>query len=374
VSGCPDVAGVSLGGFLGTWAAGEAGREAVAGAVSALAEAARRIAGALARGSFGGVVHEAAAGRRAEGDSRGDDSWMALEAQAARWLREAAQAAPVAWYAGGTQGACAPQDACVPQGACAPQDAIAPLRPGAPLALVAVPLDGAAEIDVDLAAGSIFSLYPASPRGCRESFLRRGEEQVAAGYFVYGPHAALVLTLRAGVDVFVLHPEAGTWHLARSRLRIPESTSEFAIDPSNYRHWDGPLRTFIDDCLEGAEGPRGKDFRIRWLASLLAETHRILLRGGVLLHPADRRPGHGQGRLRLLHEAAPLALLVEQAGGAATDAIERILDKVPAALEQRTPLVFGSAEKVARIAAYHVNPAFARDLSPLFRQRGLFRD
>ncbi len=190
---------------------------------------------------------------------------------------------------------------------------------------------------------------------------------------VYGPHTALVLSLGDGVDLFVLDRKTREFRLARRALTIPPDAREFAINASNYRHWSSPVRTFIDDCLEGAEGPSGKNFNMRWVASLVAETHRIFSRGGVFLYPEDDRPGYEKGRLRLIYEAAPIAFLAEQAGGQATDGVAPILDRVPTDLHERTPLVFGASRKVARIAAYHVDPSFIRERSPLFGDRGLFR-
>ena len=252
-------------------------------------------------------------------------------------------------------------------------DAVSTLDPRGELAVAVDPLDGSSNIDANISIGTIFSIFGVSPNGASASFLRPGREQLAAGYFIYGPHTALVLTVRDGVDLYVLDAASREFQLARTRLSIPASTNEFAINASNYRHWFDPVRNFIDDCLDGAKGPRGKDFNMRWIASLIAEAHRILSRGGIFLYPSDQRPGYENGRLRLVYEAAPIALIMEQAGGQASDGSTPILDKIPRHFHERTPLIFGSAEKVARIASYYVNPEFQRQISPLFGRRGLFR-
>ncbi|WP_417666841.1 class 1 fructose-bisphosphatase [Roseibium sp.] len=253
------------------------------------------------------------------------------------------------------------------------EDAIMTLDPAGDIAVAVDPLDGSSNIDANVSIGTIFSVLPASRDGASASFFRPGRDQLAAGYVIYGPHTALVLTLGDGVGLFVLDPVSRQFIKARSNLSIPVSTREYAINASNYRHWTNPIRLFIDDCIAGTEGPRGRDFNMRWVASLVAETHRIFSRGGVFLYPADNRPGYQSGRLRLLYEAFPIAFLAEQAGGAATDGVSPILYKSPTGLHERTPLIFGSLEKVNRITGYHVDPAFERSVSPLFDQRGLFR-
>lgn len=323
--------------------------QAAAETIAALAKAAVQIARLIAQGPLAGALGEATGTANADGDVQ-----KALDVQANDMVLAALHDAPVAYFASEEE------------------EAILTLAPEAPVALAVDPLDGSSNIDVNVSIGTIFSIFPAHPDGATASFFRPGEAQLAAGYVVYGPHTALVLTLGEGVDLFVLDPEDQEFRLARRGLTIPPATSEFAINASNYRHWFPPIRTFIDDCLEGTEGPRGKNFNMRWVASLVAETHRIFSRGGVFLYPADRRPGYDKGRLRLLYEAAPIAFLAEQAGGAATDGIERILAKVPAELHQRTPLVFGCAERVHLITGYHVDPRLVRDTPPLFRERGLF--
>jgi fructose-1,6-bisphosphatase I len=252
------------------------------------------------------------------------------------------------------------------------EEAILTFDPAGALAVAVDPLDGSSNIDANLSIATIFSIFPASPDGATASFFRPGAEQIAAGYIIYGPHTALLLTLGDGVAHFVLDPEAQKFRLISESVKIAPATREYAINASNYRHWTAPIRAFVDDCVEGSTGPRGKDFNMRWIACLVGEAHRIFIRGGVFLYPGDNRAGYENGRLRLLYEAFPIAMLVEQAGGAATDGAERILAKSVEALHQRTPLVFGSAEKVARIAAYCSDTQFQRAEAPLFGQRGLF--
>jgi fructose-1,6-bisphosphatase I len=182
-----------------------------------------------------------------------------------------------------------------------------------------------------------------------------------------------VLTVGSGTKIFIHSSKYGDFIEAYDSVDIPKSSNEFAINASNYRHWEEPVRLYIDDCFAGAEGPREKDFNMRWIASLVADTYRILIRGGVFLYPADRRKGYASGRLRLVYEANPIAMIIEQAGGKATDAINRILDLHPTQLHQRTSFVFGSAEKVERIARYHIDPSMIGERSPLFGNRSLFR-
>jgi fructose-1,6-bisphosphatase I len=322
---------------------------AAAATVTALAGAAAKISRLVAQGPLGGAHGAATGAANADGDIQ-----VALDLQANELILAALRGAPVAYFASEEE------------------NAILTLSHDAPVSVAVDPLDGSSNVDVNVSIGTIFSILPTESAGATASFFRPGTEQLAAGYFIYGPHTALMLSLGAGVELFVLDAASGDFRLVRSGLAVPAQTKEFAINASNYRHWFPPVRTFVDDCLEGAVGPRGKNFNMRWVASLVAEAHRIFTRGGVFLYPADRRPGYEKGRLRLLYEAFPISFLVEQAGGAATDGIERILLKVPAELHQRTPLVFGSIEKVERIAGYHVDPSLVRDLPPLFRNRSLF--
>ena len=219
------------------------------------------------------------------------------------------------------------------------------------------PLDGSSNIDINSVVGTIFSVLRA-PEGVKEpsekDFLRPGSEQVAAGYAIYGPSTMLVMTVGDGVAAFTLDREIGAWYLTERGYRVPEATQEFAINMSNRRHWYPPVRKYIDELLDGKTGPRGKDYNMRWIAALVAEIHRIMNRGGVFMYPADLRTPDRPGRLRLLYEANPMAMLMEQAGGAATDGRQRILDIQPTSLHQRVPLFIGAKEEVEQVTKYHL--------------------
>jgi fructose-1,6-bisphosphatase I len=218
------------------------------------------------------------------------------------------------------------------------------------------PLDGSSNIDVNVSIGTIFSVLkmPEGDRGVDEGdFLQPGRQQVAAGYCVYGPQTTLVLTVGDGVAMFTLDREQGSFVLTQEHLRIPEDTQEFAINMSNMRHWDAPVKRYIDECLAGREGPRGKDFNMRWIASMVADVHRILTRGGVFMYPWDKREPNKPGQLRLMYEANPMAWVVEQAGGAATNGRQRILDIQPSGLHERVSVILGSKNEVERLTSYH---------------------
>jgi fructose-1,6-bisphosphatase I/sedoheptulose-1,7-bisphosphatase len=242
--------------------------------------------------------------------------------------------------------------------------------------LVYDPLDGSSNIDVNVAVGSIFSVLRA-PNGeaavTDDDFLQPGVEQVAAGYAVYGPATMLVLTVGNGVNGFTLDPNLGEFMLTHPALTIPAATSEFAINASNSRFWEAPVKRYVDECLAGRSGPRGKDFNMRWIASLVAEAHRILMRGGVFLYPCDKRNPDLRGRLRLLYEANPIGFLIEQAGGRASTGRQPLLAVQPSALHQRIGLVFGSREEVDRIESYHHGAQASGLPLPLFHDHGLFR-
>jgi fructose-1,6-bisphosphatase I len=219
------------------------------------------------------------------------------------------------------------------------------------------PLDGSSNIDVNASIGTIFSVLRkvGHARGvAEEDFLQPGRQQAAAGYCVYGPQSTLVLTLGDGVVMFTLDRETGSFVLTQEDVRIPDDTREFAINMSNARHWDEPVKRYIDECIAGKDGPRGKDFNMRWVGSMVADVHRILCRGGIFLYPWDRREPDKPGKLRLMYEANPMAFLVEQAGGAATDGRRRILDVVPGKLHERVAVVLGSRHEVERVGTYHL--------------------
>ena len=218
------------------------------------------------------------------------------------------------------------------------------------------PLDGSSNIDVNVSIGTIFSVLkmPEDDRGVDEGdFLQKGSQQVAAGYCVYGPQTTLVLTVGDGVAMFTLDREQGSFVLTQENVRIPEDTKEFAINMSNMRHWDAPVKRYIDECLAGTEGPRGKDFNMRWIASMVADVHRILTRGGIFLYPWDKREPHKPGKLRLMYEANPMGWLIEQAGGAATNGRQRILEIQPTQLHERVSVILGSKNEVERVTRYH---------------------
>jgi fructose-1,6-bisphosphatase I / sedoheptulose-1,7-bisphosphatase len=248
--------------------------------------------------------------------------------------------------------------------------------------LVFDPLDGSSNIDVNVTVGSIFSVLRApqdaidSGRDVVEAdFLQPGTQQLAAGYALYGPTTMLVLTVGNGVAGFTLDPNLGQFMLTHPNLQIPEDTHEFAINASNSRFWEAPVKRYVDECLAGKTGARGKDFNMRWIASMVAEAHRILMRGGVFMYPRDTKDAAKHGRLRLLYEANPVGMIIEQAGGRASTGREPMLTVKPTELHQRIGLVFGSKNEVERIERYHREPnAYKDDANPLFAERSLFRD
>ena len=249
--------------------------------------------------------------------------------------------------------------------------------------LVFDPLDGSSNIDVNVSVGSIFSILRApqavidSGRDVTEAdFLQPGTAQIAAGYAIYGPVTMLVLTVGSGVAGFTLDPNLGEFKLTHPDIRVPADTHEFAINSSNSRFWESPVKRYVDECLAGKTGPRSKDFNMRWIASMVAEAHRILMRGGVFMYPKDSRDPGRAGRLRLLYEASPIAFVIEQAGGRASTGRLPVLDVQPESLHQRIGLVFGSKNEVERIERYHRERDAGTDrpyVSPLFNERSLFR-
>jgi fructose-1,6-bisphosphatase I len=225
------------------------------------------------------------------------------------------------------------------------------------------PLDGSSNIDVNVSIGTIFSVLKKPEAGSsghsgqagvsEADFLQAGNQQVAAGYCVYGPQTTLVLTVGDGVAMFTLDREQGSFVLTEENVQIPEDTQEFAINMSNMRHWDEPVKRYIDECLQGSEGPRGKNFNMRWIASMVADVHRILTRGGIFMYPWDKREPDKAGKLRLMYEANPMSWLIEQAGGASTNGKQRIMDLQPTKLHERVSVVLGSKNEVERVTAYH---------------------
>jgi fructose-1,6-bisphosphatase I / sedoheptulose-1,7-bisphosphatase len=243
--------------------------------------------------------------------------------------------------------------------------------------LVFDPLDGSSNIDVNVSVGSIFSVLRGPDSGAdvtEADFLQPGMQQVAAGYALYGPTTMLVLTVGNGVNGFTLDPNLGEFMLTHPKMHIPEDTQEFAINASNSRFWEAPVKRYVDECLAGKTGPRAKDFNMRWIASMVAEAHRILMRGGVFLYPRDSKDMRKPGRLRLLYEANPVGWIMEQAGGRASTGETPVLQVRPSSLHQRIGLVFGSKNEVERIERYHAEPAQKETVNPLFAERSLFRD
>ena len=241
--------------------------------------------------------------------------------------------------------------------------------------LVFDPLDGGSNADVNAPVGSIFSILRAPEPGrdvTQQDFLQQGSEQVAAGYAIYGPATMLVLSVGRGAHAFTLDPSLGDFVLTHENMRIPSQTVEFAINASNARFWEPPVKRYVDECVAGVTGPRAKDFTMRWIASMVADTHRLLVRGGVLLYPRDSKAGSPNG-LPLLYEANPLAFLVEQAGGRASTGSVSLLGVAPTAIHQRVGTILGSADEIERIERYHAEPDALLSGDPLFGARGLFR-
>lgn len=257
---------------------------------------------------------------------------------------------------------------------------IPPQHPRGKYLLVFDPLDGSSNIDVNVSVGSIFSILRAPEHLAHggsltdKDFFQSGATQAAAGYALYGPTTMLVLSVGNGVAGFTLDPVMGEFMLTHPDLRVPEDTNEFAINASNSRFWEAPVKRYVDECLAGKTGPRGKDFNMRWIASMVAEAHRILMRGGVFMYPRDTKDASKPGRLRLLYEANPVGFIMEQAGGRASTGQVPMLSVQPTSLHQRIGLVFGSKNEVERIERYHAEPAKQDSFAPLFAERSLFRD
>jgi fructose-1,6-bisphosphatase I len=335
---------ITLEDHLAAWAGDDPRRHAVARVIRGMADAGVELSRLIGRG-----------GREANlaavvGDGGGGDAQKGLDLLAHQLVRAKMIAAGVREF--GSEEA---EEAEV-------------LDPAGLVAVATDPLDGSSNIDTNLSIGTIFAVLPTD--GAGDPLLRPGRDQLAAGYVVYGPHTNLVFTCGDGVAEFTLDRDDGTWVATARAHRIPPETNEFAINASNYRHWSPGTRQYYDDLITGAIGIRAKDFNMRWLASLVAETTRILARGGMFLYPRDHRKGFGNGRLRLVYEANPIALIVEQAGGRASDGVTRVLDVVPETLHQRTPLYFGAANEVARLELYKANPTVPEKAS-LFEKSGL---
>jgi fructose-1,6-bisphosphatase I len=336
---------------LADWGASSTSGRAVVAAIGAIAAASVELAGMIAASPLA----DATAGERASNAS-GDDQ-KPLDVLAEAHFVSALSGLDVA-------GVCSEESA----------DPI-PLTTGGAIVVSLDPIDGSSNIDINAPIGTIFSILPALPSGdLLASSLQPGRNQLAAGVIVYGPSTVLIVTVGDGTDVYALDPASGEYVRTHRRVELPVESREYAINASNARHWDPGIRSYVSDLVDGSGGPRGMDFNMRWLAALVADTYRILLRGGIYLYPRDERPDYRNGRIRLVYEANPVAFLCHQAGGLATDGVDPILDAQPTSLHQKTPLVFGSRRKVERVAKYLTEPFSSHEDSPLFNRRGLFRD
>ena len=327
-------------------------RQVVADTTRIIAESCCAIAEIIALGPLAGTLG-AEHGSNVDGDVQKE-----LDIRANDLIIEELRSAPVAWVASEEL------------------DDPIELNTGAPMYVAIDPLDGSSNIDTNVSVGTIFSVMPMKcDKGDTDvdCFLQKGDRQLAAGYVIYGPQTALVLTLGEGTHVFTLNPDTGEFCLTMPGVMISEDTNEFAINSSNSRRWDGHVRAYVDDCLKGEEGPHNKNYNTRWIASLVAECHRILSRGGIFLYPGDRRPGYQSGRLRLAYECNPIAFLAEQAGGAASDGHQRILEIEPGDIHQRVPMIFGSINEVALVDQYYRDMEPIQQRSQLFGTRGLFK-
>jgi fructose-1,6-bisphosphatase I len=304
--------------------------ESLALLVHTVADACRDIAGLVQRGALAGVL-----GSAGTGNVQGEEQ-KKLDVLANDVLIKAAEKSGV-----------------VAGLASEEEDEARWLKPGADWLLLFDPLDGSSNIDVNVSIGTIFSVLKAVPGEGFAPFMQKGRAQVAAGYAVYGPQTTLVLTLGKGVSAFTLDPVSGEWALTTAAVKVPEKTKEFSINMSNMRHWADPVKAYVDECLAGSTGVRGKDFNMRWIASMVADVHRILSRGGVFMYPWDKREPNKPGKLRLMYEANPMSLLVEQAGGRSIDGKGDILDIQPTGLHQRVSVMLGSKEEVDLLDAKH---------------------
>lgn len=323
LAGDRPVAARSLSHFLSEWAGANADRCALAGAVSCIAEAAVPIALRLAMARLPGdpaapVAH-----------NESGDVQKALDLAAHTHILDALRRAPVARLVS--------EEA---------RDPIV-LNGSASLDVAIDPIDGSGSIGIGMPLGLLFAVFPKG-----ESLLRSGRDIVAAGYVSFGHSVDLGFSVGEGVVLATLDPRDGSFKIAGRAAAIPERTGTIAYNASNYRHFPAGLRRYIDDCLAGRSGPRGRDVNMRWIAAAVGDLHRILLKGGVFIYPADARPGYEKGHLRLLYEAFPIAFLIEQAGGAATDGGGPVLERTPAEIHEKTPLIFGSAAEVATLQSY----------------------
>jgi len=340
----------SLAGYFAGWAGARSARVAVAAVVGALADASLVIADILGQGALAGQLG------RSTGKRRELDDQKEIDVLANDRIVAALRRAPVA--------------------AVASEEMDGPLLldATAPLLVAIDPLDGSSNADANASIGTIFTVLPALERNEQPSaFLQPGVNQLAGGFFVYGPQLVLVVSVGAGTQIFTLDRRTQRFVLTHAKVEIPERTSEYAINASNSRHWDDPIRTYVDDCKRGKDGPRGRDFNMRWTGTPVADIFRILSRGGIYLYPGDKRRDFRNGRLRLIYEANPIAWVVEQAGGAATTGRERVLEIMPKSVHQRVPLIAGSRAEVEHVGRLHDGQQIRGERSPLFSRRGLLR-
>jgi fructose-1,6-bisphosphatase I len=323
---------------------------AIGEVIEAIAAAAVDLAALIADGPLVGIT-----GRNGATTTHGDQQ-KDIDIAADDMMRRALQRAPVA--------AIISEEAELPE----------ILNPEAPLCVAIDPLDGSANLENNISVGTIFSIRPRG-NDVLSTFFEPGTAQCAAGFVVYGPQTTLVIALNGRVDIFILDRRTEQFLLIAEGVRVATDTPEFAINASNRRHWHGPVRAYIDECLAGTHGGGAADFNMRWIGSLVAEALRLLVRGGVFLYPADARPGYREGRLRLLYEAQPMALIMEWAGAAATTGRRRILELGAKTPHQRVPLIMGSVRGVRDVTAIHegIEPMFDNSDAPLFARRGLFR-
>jgi len=345
---------ISLSSYLNTWSEGKAARIDIAETIECIALTAIKLAQMIACSPFD-VSSEDSVSTNPDGDTQ-----KSLDIQAHQLFEDALRDTAV--------GLLASEEV---------EEAIL-FDNQASLGVAIDPLDGSSNIDTNLSVGTIFSIFSFASTGTpltRDRFQEiSGSDQVAAGFIVFGPRTTLALSCRNGTHIFALDHTRTDFLLVRENIQIPTEMCEFAINSSNYRFWDKAIRGYVDDCIAGTAGPREANFNMRWVASLVAEAFRIFVRGGIFLYPRDSRPGYGNGRLRLLYEAFPIALLVEQAGGAATDGQQRLLDQVVTEIHQRVPLVFGARDKVEHVARYYTNPPIETNRYPLFESRTLLRN
>jgi len=342
--------------YLATWTGDSESRRDISATIKALAEACIEISALVASGPLAGELGAEL------GDNEDGDTQKALDLIANDLLIEALHQAPVSCLVSEEL-----KEPC-------------PINKGAPLFVATDPLDGSSNIDTNLSVGTIFSILPSGIDEdgkniddlCR--LLQPGTAQLAAGYVIYGPQTALVMTIGDGTMIFTLDPRSKEFRLTSRTIEISPDTNEFAINSSNSRQWDGHIRAYVDDCLTGEEGPHGTNYNMRWIASLVAECHRILSRGGIFLYPADIRKGYSTGRLRLVYECNPIALLIEHAGGAATTGIRRILEIQPQDIHERVPLIFGSKHEVKLVEQYYADLNPYHERPQLFKNRTLLRN